>query len=129
MSAEFTQYFLMGMPAPGNVTVPAHQPGMGKGIARFLLQLLGTGAQELEAAAQAAWAGVGNRYPVVTLVADQNVIREVIGKRDITAPAAKDEAATENPSPKHKSMQLYIKANDLLLISLTGSQVFRPLKD
>ena len=51
MMAKFIQYQLVGTFLMGGVTIPAQQPGPGKGDAGFLLQLLGAQAEELNTTA------------------------------------------------------------------------------
>ena len=82
----------------------------------FLLQFLGTDAQELEPPAQAARASLGHCHAIVTLVADQLVPGKVMGKGNLAAFAAEDKAAATAlnegvPSPPIK------EKNDLLTVS------------
>jgi hypothetical protein len=59
-------------------------------MACFLLQLLGAQTQKFYSSSSAPGATLRNWHPVVALVADQNILSQVIAERNLATPTAED---------------------------------------
>jgi hypothetical protein len=92
MSPELIEYFPMRVSAFGSVAVPAEQPCLREGVTCLLLQFLGAKTEEFYPPTLALRTDTGDGHPVITLMTEQGIFCQMIGKRKLTAPAGKNEA-------------------------------------